>query len=425
MSSRLSRREFSTRLALGAAAATAYSPISVIGAAKPRLVVVGGGPGGATVAGYVARSGAVDVTLVEANKAYTTCFFSNLYLGGFRSFESITHGYDRLSADNGVKVVHARAEAVDSEGKSVRLSDGTQLAYDRLVLAPGIDFKWDAIDGYDEAAAQVMPHAYKPGEQTRLLKAAMESVPDGGLFVIAPPPNPFRCPPGPYERASMVAHYFKQHKPKAKILIIDAKSKHSKQALFQQAWARFYPDMVEWLPSDMTNGGVRAVNPASMEVVTEDDVVKADAVNVIPPQTAGAIALAAGLADDSGWCPVHPDTLASKKISDIHLVGDAIIPGDMPKSAFSANSQAKVCANAILAEIAEKRRFKPRFRNTCWSLVATDHGIKVGANYEATEEKIKKVDGFLSEMDETDETRASTAREANGWYSGITKDVFG
>jgi len=423
MSRRVSRRRFTASLAL-VAGAVPFAPFSAIGAARPRVVVIGGGPGGATVARYVAGSGAIDVTLVEANRTYTTCYFSNLYLGGFRSFESITHGYDRLASDSGVNVVHAMARAVDTAARSVRLSDGTTLLYDRLVLAPGIEFKWDAIDGYDERAARRMPHAYRGGEQTRLLKAAVESVPDGGLFLIAPPPNPFRCPPGPYERASLVAHYFKQHNPRAKILIVDSKNKHSKQDLFQQAWQRFYPEMIEWLPAEMTSGGVKAVHPASMEVKTADESFKADAVNVIPPQTAGVIAINAGLADDSGWCPVHADSLASTLVDNVHLVGDAIIPGDMPKSAFSANSQAKVCANAIVADLAGKRRFAPRFRNTCWSLVASEHAIKVGASYEATPEKIKKRDGFLSSMDESDAVRASTAREANGWYSGFTKDVF-
>ena len=423
--SRLNRRQFNQILTGSAAGAALGAPFTVLGAAKPKVVVIGGGAGGATVAHYLAKSGAVDVTLIEASRTYTSCFFSNLYLGGFRTFGSITHGYDKLRNEHRVTVINAMATSIDADKRQVRLADSSTVTYDRLVVAPGIDFKWGAIDGYDAEAAQVMPHAYKPGTQTQLLKTRMEAMPDGGLFVIAPPPNPFRCPPGPYERASMVAHYFSRLKPKSKILILDAKNKHSKQGLFHQAWSRFYPDMIEWLPADMTDGGVVAVDTKSMEVKTKDETFKVAAANIIPPQTAGRIALENGLANESGWCPVSADDLKSKLVDNVHLVGDAIIPGDMPKSGFSANSQAKVCVNAILADLASKRRFKPRFRNTCWSLVATDHGIKVGANYEATEEKIKKIDGFLSKSDETDDVRAATSREADGWYAGITADMFG
>lgn len=424
MTKTISRRRFNQRALTAGAAALSAASFPAIGAAKPRLVVIGGGPGGATVARQVASAGAVDVTLVEEQKTYTTCFFSNLYLGGFRSFESITHDYVALSTRHGVNVVHARAVGVDPGAKTVRLESGVTLPYDRLVMAPGIDFRWDAIEGYDEAAAEVMPHAYKAGVQTRLLKAVVEAVPDGGLFVVAAPANPFRCPPGPYERISMIAHHFKQHKPKSKILVIDAKNSFSKQGLFQAAWERFYPGMVEWLPADITDGGVKAVNTSSMEVITAGERFKAAGANIIPPQTAGRIAIEAQLANDSGWCPVHADTLASRQVADVYLVGDAIIPGDMPKSAFSANSQAKVCANAILADLADKRRFPPRFRNTCWSLVATDHGLKVGANYEATPEKIKSVDSFLSAEDESDAIRASTAEEGDAWYAAFTSEIY-
>lgn len=419
------RRKF---LKVGAGlSATAVSVIHapwVVGQAKPRLVVIGGGAGGGTAARYVAKSGNVDVTLIEANPQYTSCFFSNLYLGDFRDFDSITHGYEKLS-DAGINVVHAMATAIDSDAKKVISDAGDEFEFDRLVVAPGIDFKMDAIEGYDAEAAKVMPHAYKPGEQTRLLKERIDAFEDGGLFVVAAPPNPFRCPPGPYERASMIAHVFSQTKKNSKILILDAKDKHSKQSLFQAAWERFYPGMIEWLPSDMTGGGVIGVDAGAMTVRTEDESMDVAAANIIPPQTAGKIAIDAGLADDSGWCPVAADTLESKLMPGVHVIGDAIIPGDMPKSGFSANSQAKVCANAVLAELTGSTKFPAKFRNTCWSLVTTDHGIKVGANYEATDEKIAKIDGFLSAPDEDDDTRKATAIEANGWYDGIIQDIFG
>ena len=425
---RFTRREFAGAM-LGSSAILAGASVAapaVVGAAKPRLVVIGGGPGGATVARYVAKATPdIEVTLINGSDRFSTCFFSNLYLGGFRSFESITHSYDRLAQDYGVKVLIDWAVAIDGASKQVSLARGGSLGYDKLVVAPGIDFRYEAIEGYGPEAIDAMPHAWQAGEQTVNLKRQLLDMEDGGTFVICPPPNPFRCPPGPYERVSMVAHYFKHHKPRSKILILDAKDKFSKQGLFQVAWSRFYPGMIEWLPAEITGGGVRAVDPDNRQVMTEDETFDASVANVIPPQRAGRIAGQAGLADDSGWCPVQSATLESTLIPDAHLVGDAIIPGDMPKSGFSANSQAKVCAQALLASLIEKKAFKPRFRNTCWSLITTDHGIKVGANYEATDEKIAKIEGFISDDEESDAVRAETAREANGWYDGITKDIFG
>jgi len=222
----------------------------------------------------------------------------------------------------------------------------------------------------------------------------------------------------------MVAHYFKSYKPRSKIIVVDAKDKFSKQKLFEDGWARYFPGMIEWLPLEIT-GGVKAVDVANNTIITEDENFEASVANVVPPQKAGQIAQDAGLTDESGWCPIVSATLASRLVPDVHLVGDAIIPGDMPKSGFSANSQAKVCAQALLAELAGKEAFKPRFRNTCWSLITTDDAVKVGANYEATEEKIAKIEGFVSQADESDEVRAQTAAEARGWYAAITADIFG
>lgn len=432
MTKNWTRRQFG-RLSLAASAAASaavsasvLAPRTSIGAAKARVVVVGGGAGGATVARYIAKgSEEIEVTLVNDKPLYSTCFFSNLFIGGFRSFESITHGYDTLKSDYGVKVVIDRASGIDADQRSVSLAGGDRLGYDRLVVAPGIDLKYEAIEGYSVEAAETMPHAWQAGEQTLNLRRRITDMKDGGTFVICPPPNPFRCPPGPYERISMVAHYFKSTKPRSKILVIDAKNKFSKQKLFEDAWLRYYPDMIEWLPAEITGGGIRAVDPKTNAVMTEDETFEAAVANVIPPQSAGRIARDAGLADESGWCPVVPATLASRLQPNVHLVGDAINPGDMPKSAFSANSQAKVCANAVLADLLGSKAFKPRFRNTCWSLVATDNAVKVGASYEATEEKIAKTEGFISAADESDELRAETAQEARGWYEGITKDIFG
>ena len=422
------RRDFSRwmgRAAVAAAAGLGRGAKRAFAATKAQVVVIGGGPGGATVARSLARHGdKIAVTLVEANPRYTTCFFSNLYLGGLRSFESITHGYERLKSQDQITIIHDRATGVDPERRRVKLEETGDLHFDRLIVAPGIDFRYDALGGYDEAAALKMPHAWKAGPQTGLLKRQLEQMDDGGLFIITVPTNPFRCPPGPYERACMAARYLSRHKPRSKILILDDKNGFSKQKLFLEAWTRYYPTMIEWLPADFT-GGIKGVDANAMSVITKEESFRADVVNVIPPQTAGRIAHRAGLVDSSGWCPVDPRTLESRLQTGIHLVGDAIDPGDMPKSAFSANSQAKVCSMAVAAALTGASSFEPRFRNTCWSHLAEDRAVKVGASYRAGNDKIEKTDGFISEVGESGAVRAEAAKEARGWYAGITREMFG
>ncbi|MGI9400763.1 MAG: FCSD flavin-binding domain-containing protein [Rhizobiaceae bacterium] len=424
---KISRRRFGALMgatAAGAAASSLAAP-AVLASAKSRLVVIGGGPGGATTARYVAKAGKdVSVTIIEPKQHFTTCFFSNLYLGGFRALESITHGYGTLAAQYGINMMHDVATEVDRAGKKVKLGRGGEVGYDRLVVSPGIDMRYDAIEGYSAEASTVMPHAWQAGTQTAVLKRQLEAMEDGGTFVMCAPPNPFRCPPGPYERVCMVAHYLKTNKPKSKIIVLDAKNKFSKQALFQEAWAQHYDGMIEWLPQEVT-GGVKAVKADSMEIVMDDETVKASVANVIPAQKAGAIAHQAGLVADSGWCPIDPHSMQSRKDENIYVVGDASVASAMPKSGFSANSQAKVAANAILADLTGAKKFPAKYRNTCWSLVATDDGVKVGADYKGGEEKIDVTSKFISKTEEPADLRAQTAEEANGWYAGITKDIFG
>lgn len=419
---RISRRRFQQTAAAGTAVLAA--PAIVRAQSAGRVVVIGGGAGGGTVAKYVKKDAPeLDVTLIEANPQHTTCFYSNLYLGGFVDFDSITHGYGGIEG-YGVNVINAMASGVDAAAKTVTLEDGSTVDYDKLVLAPGIDFKWEAIEGYDEAAAEIMPHAYKAGVQTRLLKEKVEAMVEGGTFVMSAPPNPYRCPPGPYERVCMIARQFKETNPTAKIIILDAKEKHSKQALFQEAWANHYDGMIEWVPGDF-GGKVAAVDAQAMTITSEDgETFEADAANIIPPQKAGMIAEAAGATDGTGWCPINPHSMASTIVDDIHIVGDACIPGDMPKSGFSANSQAKVCAMAIRHELTGSQKFPARFRNTCWSTLAEADTVKVGANYEATDEKITKTEGFISDVGESANVRKQTREEADAWYDSITTDVF-
>ena len=419
----MTRRRF---LASTVAASTALWASPLLGQSRPRVVVIGGGAGGATAARYIAKDskGAVDVTLVEPTRRYYSCFFSNLYLGGFRDFESLGHTYGTLAAAYGINVVHDWAVSVDRDKKTVGLAGGGSLAYDRLVLSPGIDFRPGSVRGWDLSQQNRMPHAYKAGSQTQLLKAQVAAMRKGGVYCMVAPPNPFRCPPGPYERISMVAHTLKQSNPTAKILIVDPKAKFSKQGLFEDGWQRLYPGMIERVGPDFGGDKVE-VRPASMEVVIDGEVTRVDVCNVIPAQQAGRIAAVAGITNKAGWVPVVPHTMQSRADENIHVLGDASQQGDMPKSGFSANSQAKVCAMAVRGALTDSKVFPARFANTCWSLIGTDDGVKVGASYKATDEKIAKTDGFISKTGESAAMRKATYEESLGWYAGFSKDIFG
>ncbi|MBY6160764.1 NAD(P)/FAD-dependent oxidoreductase [Mameliella alba] len=419
----LNRRAF-----LGTAAAAASLSAPMVQAAshgKPRAVVIGGGAGGATAARYIAKdsNGEIDVTLIEPTRTYYTCFFSNLYIGGFRDLQSIAHDYGKLATEYGINVVHDWAVGVDRDAKTVSLAGGGSVPYDRLVISPGIDFVEGSVPGWDLSTQTAMPHAYKAGTQTALLKAQIEAMPEGGTYVMVAPPNPYRCPPGPYERISMVAHVLKQTNPTAKIIIADPKEKFSKQALFEEGWQKHYGGMIERIGPDFGGGNV-SVNADTMEVDIDGEVVKADVCNVIPAQKAGMICAAAGLTEGN-WAPVDGHSMVSRLDENIHILGDATNQGDMPKSGFSANSQAKVAAMAVRGALTGSRVFPAKYSNTCWSLISTDDGIKVGAAYEATDEKIASVSSFVSQTGEDAALRKATYEESVGWYAGITSDMFG
>lgn len=418
---KLSRRHFTTLL--GAGAGSLAMPHIAFGA-KPKVVVIGGGAGGATAARYLAKDskGEIDVTLVEPNKRYYTCFFSNLYLGGFRDFESTGHGYDRLANGHGINVVHDWAISADGASKTVTLGSGATLAYDKLVLSPGIDIKYDSVPGYSVEGQSRAPHGWKSGTQVQLIKAQVEAMPEGGTFVMVPPPNPYRCPPGPYERVSMIAHILKQKNPTANIIVLDPKPKFSKQGLFSEGWESHYPGMVQWIDPD-THGGILNVDTDTLTVETDLDTFEADAMSIIPAQKAGAIAMHSGVTDGD-WAPIVPASMQSKADENIYVLGDASVASAMPKSGFSANSQAKVASNHIRAELTGSRVFEPRFVNTCWSLIAPDDGVKVGARYKAGTEKIESTETFISKTAESADLRRETYEESESWYSAITTDMF-
>src|SRR5262245_13985989 len=276
----------------------------------PRVIVIGGGFGGATAARFLRRADPrIEVTLVEPTATFIACPFSNEVIAGLRDIEAQRFTYRGLAAE-GVRIIQASATRIDPDQRGVAFGD-TLLRYDRLILSPGIDIVWGALPGYDEVAADHMPHAWKAGEQTLLLRRQLEAMEDGGVVVMSAPANPFRCPPGPYERASLIAYYLKTRKPRSKLLLLDAKDAFSKQKLFQDAWQRLYPGLLEWV--SLSNGGkVTRVDPATNTFETDFGSHQAAVANVIPPQRASTIAAAAGVADRTGWCPIDPITFESK-----------------------------------------------------------------------------------------------------------------
>lgn len=427
----LNRRRFLQLLGgTGAALSTVGSIVSCNSASKTsgKIVVIGGGFGGATCAKYLnIFDPDLSITLVEASKRFTTCPFSNAVLGGLRDLDSITHGY-QAHEKRGINVVHARVNSIDPTGNHVSLDNGKKLSYDRLVISPGIDFKWENVNGMNASDAEVIPHAWQGGSQTTLLHNQLLAMPDGGVVIIAPPGNPFRCPPGPYERASLIAHYLKQHKPKSKILILDAKEKFSKQPLFIQGWEKLYPGMIEWVSGN--NGGrIDSIDIKSRTLHSETgENYKADVINFIPPQKAAPIVHTAKLTNTDGWCPVDQRTFESSIYPGIHIIGDASVAGSMPKSGFAANSQAKVCAAAIVSTLRNLTMPEPSYVNTCYSLVSPDYGISVAAVYRYNKEQgIYKAEGSggVSPKDADAAFRQDEARYASGWYDSITSDAFG
>ncbi len=428
---KITRRGFIQTTGAVTAAGMIGAPMLAFGAGK-KVVVVGGGTGGATAAKYIRMADpTVEVTLIEANEHYHTCYMSNEVLGGDRSIDSIRFGYTGLGK-HGVTVVHDTVTAIDAAAKMVKTAGGKSFSYDRCVVAPGIDFKWDGIEGYDAKVAEDIPHAWKAGPQTVTLRKQLEAMNDGGTVVIAPPSNPFRCPPGPYERASQIAMYLQQHKPKSKIIILDPKSKFSKMGLFTGAWKKMYGyktdnALIEWHGAE-EEAGVMKVDAASRTVTTGfGDTFKADVLNVIPAQKAGKIAFAAGLTNDKGWCPINLGTFESTIHAGIHVLGDASIATGMPKSGYSANSQAKVCAAAIVALLKGQEPGTPSYVNTCYSIAGKDYGFSVAAVYRLAKDgsKITKVSGGLTPGDASPEVLKREVAYAHSWFNNITSDIFG
>jgi sulfide dehydrogenase [flavocytochrome c] flavoprotein subunit len=414
----LGRRSFISVLAAAGLASPA------IARARPKVVVVGGGFGGATCARWLARE-SLAVTLVEPNATYTACPLSNAVIAGLRPLSAQQFGYDAV-ARAGVTIARQRAVGIDTGARQVRLADGSALGFERAILAPGIDLRFDALEGYDEAASATAPHAWRAGDQTRLLQRQIEAMPDGGLVAITVPANPYRCPPGPYERASLIAHYLKTQKPRSKLIILDAKDSFSKQRLFQEGWRALYGDMIEWVGLS-AGGQVTEVFARDRLLVTEFGRHQPAVANIIPPQRAAQIAQAAGVADQTGWCPIDPVTFASLLQPYIHVIGDACMAGGMPKSAFSANAQAKACASAVAALIRGENPAPPKLINTCYSLVAPDYGISVAGVYQPANGQLTDVVGAggTSPLGAPRESRMQEAVYAESWFRTVTAEVWG
>ncbi|MGB5719025.1 MAG: NAD(P)/FAD-dependent oxidoreductase [Gammaproteobacteria bacterium] len=423
---RINRRNFIKIAAIATAASAIGFPMIAAAGGKKQVVIVGGGVAGATAARYIRRADpSVEVTLIEPNNNYYTCFMSNEVLGGERKLDSLKFGYDGLRK-HGVTVVQDTVTAIDAKVQKVTTRGGNSFSYDRCIVAPGISFI-DNIEGYDAAAMEKMPHAWKAGPQTALLRKQLEAMADGGTVLIAPPPNPFRCPPGPYERACQIASYLKTHKPKSRILIVDSKDAFSKQGLFTQAWDRHYKGMIEWVKATDTGGGVKSVDARTGTVSTDFEEYKPAVANIIPAQAAGSIARVAGLTDDSGWCPVTGKTFESTIHKGIHVIGDAAIQAPLPKSGYAANSEAKVVAAAVVDLVNGREPGAPSWVNTCYSIVAPDDGISVAMVYNLVDGKVAKVEGSggLTPMDSSPADRAREVQYAHSWFNNITSDIFG
>ncbi len=418
------RRFLSTTMA--AAAAAIASPHVRAQGTGPRVVVVGGGFGGAACARALRKADPrIAVTLVEQSRTYTASPMSNAVIAGLRDLPAQQFGYDKL-APGGIKVALSAATAIDPRGRSVTLADGSKLAYDRLVVSPGIDFHWGAIPGYDEAAAATMPHAYKGGDQIALLRRQLESMEDGGLVAISAPVNPARCPPAPYERASLIAWYLKRNKPRSKIVILDAKDNFAMRELFEEGWKALYPGLIEWTPVG-SSGLVTSVDAKTRTLSTDFDKYKAAVANVIPPQKAGHAGELAGVADRTGWCPVDPTTFESKQQPNIHVIGDAAIAGAMPRAASAAQAQAQICAAAIAALFAGKTPAAPTLRSSCFSLIAPDYAISQRSTFRPANGQYEESPPgiVVSPRNAAAAVRSGEAKEADAWFAEITATVFG
>ena len=422
----IDRRAFlKTSAAVGSSAAVAsLGGCAALGMGGPKVVVVGGGYGGATVARYIRMWGPqIEVTLIERDPAFVSCPLSNLVLGGSRTLQDITVSYDALRNKHGVKVLRGEATAVDMDRKVVRLASGEAIPFDRVILSPGVDFLYDQVPGLNNASAQAkVLHAWKAGPQTLALRKQLEAMPDGGIFAISIPEAPFRCPPGPYERACQVASYFKQAKPKSKVIILDANGDIiSKPGLFKKAFADMYGGIIEYRP----NSKVVDVDMRTLTAKMELEDFRADVLNVLPPMRAGGIA-APFITANKRWCEVNWLTYEAKNVPGVHLLGDSLqIAPAMPKSGHMANAHGKACAAAVVALLSgEQPNPSPTLTNTCYSFVSAEKVVHVSSvhKYDEKDKTMKPVPGAGGLSAVANELEAQYAMT---WAKNIWADTLG
>ncbi|MDP2804735.1 MAG: FAD/NAD(P)-binding oxidoreductase [Gallionellaceae bacterium] len=388
---------------VASAAVAAGSASEVMPKGKQRrVVVIGGGYGGTIAAKYVRMlDSTIEVVMIERNKQYVSCPFSNYYIGGLmKDLSPLTISYDKLAKNHGIKMVYADVTAIDPAAKTVTMGDGKTISYDRLIVSPGVDFRTEEIEGYNDQTSLLMPHAWKAGEQTILLRKQLEAMADGGNVIISMPLVPYRCPPGPYERASLIANYLKTNKPKSKVMLLDANADVvAKKPLFTKAWNTYYKDNMVYIPGKKVTKVDAATKTVTVEGIED---FKGDVVNFIPPQRAGRIAVAAGLVGpDKNWCPVDTVSFESKIHKDIHVIGDSAAAGAMPKSGYSANTEAKVCATNLVALMNGKETVDLSTLNVCYSAISDHESISVAFVYKVIDGKIAAVpnSGGISPVD--------------------------
>lgn len=418
------RRDF-LRLTTLAAAGSASRPLRASmprTSGKARVVIAGGGFAGSACALELRRiDPALDVVLIDADARYVTCPMSNEVIAGLRELRSIMLSRAGL-ARAGVRWVADRVANVDHEHRRVRLAHGNVVEYDRLVVAPGIRFLWNSPQGYDEAAAQRMPHAWQAGAQTMLLAGLLHEMRDGGVVAISVPTGLMRCPPGPYERASLIAHWLKQHKPRSKVLIFDANNRFPRQDQFTDAWQEFYPGMIEWIPLT-EDGTVLRVDAQKNTLYTAHGVHTVAVANVIPQQAPGELAPDAGLASGHGWCPIKPDSFESRLVESVHVIGDACIADAMPKSASAAHSQAQQCARAIAAAFDGREPPAAVLDSVCYSALAPGRELAIHGNFHVVNGEIRQIENVANTGGQT--SASLPAHEADVWYKSIIADSFG
>lgn len=392
---------------------------------RTKLVVVGGGVGGLIAARSLARrSSRFDVVLIEGSGTYLSSFNSNLFLGGLAGIDEICHGYRQISQPN-LKIINQTAAAIDRHAKVVVLVDGAKVPYDRLVLSPGIALRYDSVPGWGKAFEGQMPHGWRGSGQISLLKSKLDAVRDGGLIIIIAPPNPYACPPGPYERASMMARALSSSgRRKCKIIILDAKQSFSMQGLFEEAWESRYPGMIEWLDPSIYDAIV-SVDPQTNSVTTGFETYRsASLVNVIPSQRAGEIAQTSDLVDETGYCPVDQLTMQSRRDPSIYIVGDACRAGEMPKSAFAARSQATIAVAAIAADLLGEAITAGEYQSTCWAELDVHDAVKFQSRYELKDGALALASSSVSQMNESDAIRRTNEWEKVSWANALLADMF-